>query len=252
MDRLAADRRADKPARGERSGVQTVDRAVAVLDAVARGAVGLSDLVRTTGLPRPTAHRLARALEVHGLLRRDAEGRYRLGGRLVAWGVDASRVHDVAEVARPVLAALAERTGESAQLFVREGDRRLCVAAVERRSGLRDTVPIGAVLPLERGSGGRVLLAGAPDADRFDVDPVALAAVRERGWAASVAEREPGVASVSAPVHDDAGRVVAAISVSGPAERLGPDPGRLAGEVVAAAREVEARLGASPREAAGP
>ncbi|MFM7223933.1 MAG: IclR family transcriptional regulator, partial [Actinomycetota bacterium] len=124
-------------------------------------------------------------------------------------------------------------------LYVREGDRRVCVAVHERASGLRDTVPLGAVLPLDRGSGGRVLLAWATDPDRFDVAASVLAGVRRRGWAETVGEREPGVASVSAPVRDATGAVTAAVSVSGPIDRLGPGPGkRLAPAVVAAARSL--------------
>src|SRR4029077_14155944 len=129
-------------------------------------------------------------------------------------------------------------TGESAQLYVREGDQRVCVVTHERPTGLRDTVPLGAVMPLTRGSGGRVLLAWADDRDRFEVDPDVLAAVRAAGWAATVGEREPGVASVSAPVYIG-GAVVAALGVRGPAERLGPDPGsRFAARVLAAAADL--------------
>jgi DNA-binding IclR family transcriptional regulator len=136
---------------------------------------------------------------------------------------------------------LVDDTSESAQLYVRDGNRRVCVAVHERPSGLRDTVPLGAVFPLTAGSGAKVLLAWAPDAARFDVDARSLAAVRTKGWAESIAEREPGVASVSAPVRDRDGRVVAAVSVSGPIDRLGRRPGRrLAGAVVAAARELSA------------
>jgi DNA-binding IclR family transcriptional regulator len=220
--------------------VQTLDRAVAVLDAVAnQGRAALADLVEHTGLARPTAHRLAVALERQGLLARDGDGRFTLGGRLVAWGAAAAREFPLAEAAKPVLADLVVETGESAQFYVRDGDRRVCVATHERPSGLRDTVPLGAVLSLTAGSGAKVLLAWADDADRFDVDARALAAVRAKGWADSVAEREAGVASVSAPVRDRDGRVIAAVSVSGPIDRLGRRPGgRLAGAVVAAAQRL--------------
>ena len=120
----------------------------------------------------------------------------------------------------------------------------MCVVTHERPTGLRDTVPLGAVMPLTRGSGGRVLLAWADDRDRFDVDAAVLDAVRDAGWAATVGEREPGVASVSAPVRLGA-HVVAALGVSGPAERFGPDPGRRFAEpVLAAAAELERARGA--------
>jgi DNA-binding IclR family transcriptional regulator len=222
------------------TGVQVLDRAVLLVDTVARkGPCALVDLVAATGLTRPTAHRLAVALERHGLFARDPDGRFVLGGRLAGWGDAVLR--GIGGVARPVLADLVMRTEETAQLYVREGDRRVCVAVHERPSGLRDTVPLGAVLPLDRGSGGKVLRAWAADAERFDVDAGELAAVRRRGWASSVGEREAGVASVSAPVRGSRGEVVAAISVSGPIERLGLHPGRrLARPVVAAAESLQA------------
>jgi DNA-binding IclR family transcriptional regulator len=207
------------------SGIQVLDRAVLVLDTVARaGPCSLADLVQATELPRPTAYRVAVALERHGVLARDRDGRFVLGARLAGWSAVAPR--RLADVAGPVLARLADTTGESAQLYVREGDHRVCVAVHERASGLRDTVPLGAVLPLGRGSGGKILLAWADDGARFDVDAAALGAVRRRGWAETAGERERGVASVSAPVRDAADRVVAAISVSGPIERMGQRPGR--------------------------
>ena len=221
-----------------------LDRSVAVLDAVAaHGPVALGDLAAVTRLPRATAHRLAVALERHALLARDGAGRFVLGGRLIGWGALAARADPIVEAAPAVLAHLRDATGESAQLYVREGDRRVCVAVAERAAGLRDTVPLGATLPLDAGSGARVLLAWAPDAHRFPrVSATQLAAVRRRGWAQTVGERDAGVASVSAPVLDAAGRVVAAISVSGPIDRIGRQPGRrFAAAVVAAARDLEHR-----------
>ncbi len=251
MDTLRRAPGSDKAGSGKagsdnRTGVQTLDRSVAVLEAVAgAGAATLAELVALTGLARPTAHRLAVALEHHGLLGRDRDGRFRLGGRLVGWGASAAATLGLTEAAAPVLAALVEATGESAQIFVREGDHRVCVAVQERPSGLRDTVPLGAVLPLDRGSGGKVLLAWAADAGRFPgADASELEAVRHRGWADSVAEREAGVASVSAPVRGVEGAVLASISVSGPLDRLGRRPGhRLGAAVVAAAADLAGRMG---------
>ena len=203
------------------SGVGVLDKAMAVLAAVEDAPRSLAELVDATGLSRATAHRLARALEVHGLVRRTPDGRFAVGPRLDAVALP--------ELARPALEALSHATGESVQLFVRRGDRRLCVAALESPNELRTIVPVGAFLPLDRGSAGKVLSEDA--------------AVLRRGWAESVAEREPGVASVSAPVVDGEGRVRAAVSVSGPIQRTTRAPGRrYAKAVMAAARQVEAAL----------
>jgi DNA-binding IclR family transcriptional regulator len=210
--------------------VGTLDKAVLVLDALADGPRALTDLVEATGLSRATAHRLATALEAHDLVRRDEEGRFAPGLRLVALGRAAAEAFPLADAALPALAALRDATGESTQLYVREHQQRICVAALESPHGLRTIVPLGAALPLDRGSAGKVLL---------ELDGVA-----ERGWAESVGEREPGVASVSAPVHDAGGRLVAAVSVSGPIERTGRAPGeRWGDEVVAAARQIEQTAG---------
>ena len=227
--------------------VGVLDKAVVIMAALAEeGPLSLAGVVEATGLSRPTAHRLAAALEAHRLVGRDGAGRYRLGLRLLGWAGAVRTELGLVEAARPVLEALRDETGESAQLFVRDGDSRLCIAASERPAGLRDTVPVGAVLPIDRGSGGKVLLAFAAGgaADYREVDPAELETIRRRGWAASVAEREEGVCSVSAPVLDSGGRVHAALGVSGPINRLGRQPHKLlAAPLLAAARELERRAG---------
>ncbi|SIJ71053.1 IclR family transcriptional regulator [Mycobacteroides abscessus subsp. abscessus] len=148
-----------------------------------------------------------------------------------------------------MLPKLREITGESVQLYRREGTVRICVAALEPPAGLRDTVPVGSRLPMSAGSGAKVLLAHSDPGTQAAVLPGAtfteraLADVRKRGWAQSAAEREAGVASVSAPVRDRHGNVIAAISVSGPIDRMGRRPGaRWAADLVAASEAITARL----------
>jgi DNA-binding IclR family transcriptional regulator len=169
--------------------------------------------VAATGLSRATAHRLAVALEAHGMVRRDGDGRFALGLRMLP----------LAELARPALERLREETGESAQLYVKQGSARVCVLSLESPHGLRTIVPLGATLPLDRGSAGRVL-AGQD--------------VGKRGWIESVEEREPGVASVSAPVRDAHGTVIAAVSISGPVQRTTRAPGKRYGAAVARAAKM--------------
>jgi DNA-binding IclR family transcriptional regulator len=208
------------------SGVGVLDKAMGVLTAVEAGPCSLAELVEATDLSRPTAHRLAVALEVHGLLRRDEDGRFCLGLRLIRLGHEAAEAVPLWAAARPALAWLHEQTGESVQLFVRDGDARVCVESIESPRELRTIVPVGARLPLSAGSAGKVL-TGASSA-----------------WVQSVGEREEGVASVSAPVRDRQGRIVAAVSVSGPIQRLSRRPGQKYGALVAeAAVQVERAVG---------
>ncbi len=230
------------------SGVGVLDKAALVLGALEAGPQSLAGLVQATGLARPTAHRLALALEHHRLVARDLQGRFVLGPRLGELASAAGEDRLIA-AAGPVLSWLRDTTGESAQLYRRQGHERICVAAAELPSGLRDTVPVGSALSMQAGSAAQVLLAWEePDrlhrgltGARFTAST--LSALRRRGWAQSVGEREPGVASGSAPVRSPSGRVVAAVSVSGPIERLTRTPGRLhAASVVAAAERLSEAL----------
>ncbi len=207
--------------------VGVLDKGVGILHALAAGPLDLAGLQAATALPRATAHRLAVALEAHHLVRRDAQGRFCLGFELIRLGRLAAEEFPMAELATPALAALRDRTGESVQLYVREHEARRCVVSLRSTHALQWIVPIGALLPLELGSAGRVLsgTAGAPNV------------------AESVEEREPGVASVSAAVRDRQGVVVAAVSISGPVERLSRTPAARFGTLVeTAAREVSAAI----------
>ncbi len=252
-----------------RSAIGVLDKAVAVLDAIEAGAGTLGELVEATGLARATAYRLATALEAHGLLARGVGGRWRLGLRLVALGSAATGdlpLRDaLQDVGRSALARLRDTTGESAQLYVRVGDRRVCIEAADSARELRTIVPVGASLPLTAGSAGKILMAWAPEQDverllahlerltpNTVTDPnrlrTQLEAARRRGWAESAGEREAGVGSVSAPIRDADGVILAAVSVSGPTHRIGRSPGkRYSPEVVAAARAIESALGIAAR-----
>ena len=226
------------------SGVGVLDKAAVVLGALEAGPSTLAQLVSATGLARPTAHRLAVALEHHRLVARDMQGRFVLGPRMGELASAAGEDRLLAS-AGPMLAALRDVTGESAQLFRRQGDQRVCVAAAERPVGLRDSIPVGSSMSMLAGSAAQVLLAWEePDrlhrglqGARFTA--TALSGVRRRGWAQSIGEREAGVASVSAPVRGPAGRVVASVSISGPIGRLSRQPGRLhAAAVVSGANKL--------------
>ena len=206
------------------SGVGVLDKAFTVLNAVVARPMTLAEVVQETRLPRATAHRLLLALETHGAVRRDETGAFCVGLSMVGMADAASRQFPWVERARSVASELRDRTRESVQVYVPEADGRRCIASFESTHGLRWIVPVGALLPMSRGSAGRVLSGQRPGPG---------------GWIESAEEREKGVASVSAPVHDSSGRVVAAVSLSGPLERMGAASRRRFGAaVVRAARDL--------------
>ena len=225
------------------SGIGVLDKAVGVLHAVADSPCGLAELCERTGL---TSHRTpaGRRPGSARLLPRDADGRWRLGPALTELaGTSTIRCWPRARGAAP---AAGDHRRERAALppgrqgtGMRRGSGTAC--------GLRDTVPVGARLPMTAGSGAKVLLAYAdpatnrPSCPRRFTDRT-LAEVRRRGWAQSAAEREPGVASVSAPVRDITARCRRGLGVRpdrphGPASRR-----RWAADLLAAADALTRRL----------
>lgn len=231
--------------------VGAIDRSVAILAAIASGANRFGEIRAATGLAKATTHRLLASLATHGFVGHDSAGGYRLGPGLLRLAASARREVPLRAIAHPVLERLSTETGESAQLYVRSGDARICIDSVESEHELRTIVPVGAALPLWAGSAAKVILAHAGDAERFlrqsserarfERD---VAAVRSRGWASSADERQIGVGSVSAPILAPDGGLVAVVSVSGPSSRLSRGASRrYAGAVVEAARSIEAALG---------
>lgn len=211
------------------SGIKVLDRTVLILTTVAESPQSLSELCEHTQLPRATAHRLATALEVHDLLSRTSDGKWTLGSTLRAWGV--SNSDKLIDAASPIMTHLMESTHESVQLYRMTGTMRTCIAAQEPSSGLQNTVPVGFRMPLTAGSAAHVFVAYTSPRLRAAILNDAhfggeeIERVRAQGYSSSVSEREVGLASVSAPVFDPEGDLIAVLSISGPAERLGPDPG---------------------------
>ena len=201
------------------TGVGVLDKSMAIVDLCERHPSSASDIARELDLTVSTAHRLAGALTVHGLLRRDPSGLYRLGRRFLASGISG--------IAQPVLEQLTQDTGESTQLWVLRGEERLCVASVVTDAELRVVMDVGTRLPLADGGSAVYALQGD---------------VRPEGWAESHSTRTPGLGSVSAPVLLR-GEPVAAVSVIAPLPRMTESPGATFGEqVLRAAAEVARRL----------
>ncbi|MGZ4591966.1 MAG: IclR family transcriptional regulator [Actinomycetes bacterium] len=218
--------------------VQSVDRALDLLEALARSDVprGVGEIAALTGLPQGTAHRLLRSLQARGYVRHDATRKYSLGAAAFRLGDAAQR--SLARSAGPYLARLVDHSGETANLSVLEGDDVVYVAQVPSPHTLRMFAEVGRHVPPHTTASGKVLLAALPPERAAAVlrrtglprhtentltDLRELLAeldrTRDRGWAADEEEHETGVRCVAVPVGRGAD-VVAALSLSGPAERF--------------------------------
>jgi DNA-binding IclR family transcriptional regulator len=254
--------------RGDAVTVQSVTRAVTVLEILARaGEAGVTEIAAELGVHKSTAFRLVAALEQGELVAQDtARGRYRLGvGILRLAGATGARL-DLVQESRGVCQALAREVGETVNIAVLSGRDALYLDQVVGPSALALHNWAGQRIPLHATSDGKVLLAYlfqgrlaevlVPPLQRFTEHTITsmrrlereLADVRERGYATAVEELEVGLTAIAAPVHDAEGVVTASVSASGPSFRLSEDriPG-VAAAVRRAAGEISRRLGWSGR-----
>ncbi|ALS24216.1 MULTISPECIES: IclR family transcriptional regulator [Paenibacillus] len=216
--------------------VRAVERALDILLCFTEAEdLSLTEIAGRVGLHKSTVHRLLASLEGKGfIIRNPGSERYRLGFRI--WELSANLTHsdDPALILLPELERLRDQVGETVSLYVRDGMERVRVQAVQSNQAIRRVAPIGARLPLYVGASSKILVAFADPAEQQALlhDPawpktVSTAAymeqleeVRTLGYATSVEEREPGAAAVAAPIFGRAQRLVAALAVSGPSNRL--------------------------------
>ncbi|GAA1384940.1 IclR family transcriptional regulator [Pseudonocardia kongjuensis] len=245
------------PVRSRESGVQSVDRAITVLELIAGlGEAGVSELAAALEVHKSTAFRLLGALEEHGLVEQIGDrGKYRLGFGLIPLAGRVAERLEVTTQGRPVCDELAARLGETVNIAI--PDRGFAVNVDQARGPAMVTTYnwLGRITPMHNTSSGKVLLAAAvaddPTALPEEVRPAdrnalsrELAEVTAAGYAWSLEELETGLNAVAAPVRDHSGSVVAALSVSGPSYRLPVERiEEITPEVVAAGREISRRMG---------
>ena len=254
---------------GERTGIQSVARAVGVLRALADsgGELGVTELGRRLGVHKATASRLVATLAEHRLVERNPiTDKYRLGFGIIHLAGSAMAGLDLAREARPVLEDLAERTMETVNLAVLDGDAVLNVDQITSPRTVASRSWVGRRTPWHCTSNGKVLVAWLPEPEREKllagqlerltersvVDPARLGAqlneIAARGYAQTVEELEEGLNAVAAPVRRADGQVAAAVSVAGPAFRMRPgELPRIAGLTMDAAAAISRRMGHTER-----
>jgi DNA-binding IclR family transcriptional regulator len=235
-------------------GVRSIARAVDVLELfdLEHPIRQLRDLVTLTELPKTTVVRLLSTLESLGLIADRGDSSYGLGAGFLRWVKLSQALWEISTQARQIMSRLVDACGETVNVYVRQDLNRLAIAQVEGTATVRSVVEVGVPYPLATGAGAKVLLGGAPEqvlrdlvAQRRDLDLDALrnevASIREAGYAVTHGERELGASAVAAPIVATDGRVIAALSASGPTSRFTADRvGRYVDAVTAAAREISA------------
>jgi len=268
---MEEEKRVPKETSRRREGVQAVKRAITILKTLGEEEMelGVSELARRSGLQKSTVHRLLQTLQREGLVEQNPEtGKYRLGLEILRLaGTVLRELEDLQQVARPFLRALAEECGETVNLTILAGDGVINVDRIPSPHRVRNIGWIGRKMPLHCVSAGKVFLAYMPEeeVERFlnsklpqltkytITDPAKLREelqrVRELGYGVGLEELEEGLNAVAAPIRDYRGKVVAAISVSGPSFRLTREKIPEVAELTKrAADEVSRHLGYVPEQ----
>lgn len=244
--------------------VQSVDRAITVLEILAqRGEAGVTEVAAEIAVHKSTAFRLLAALEERGLVEQAADrGKYRLGFGILRLAGAVSARMDVTQQARPVCERLARELGETVNLAVAQAQYAVNVDQVRGPSAVATYNWVGQLTPLHATSSGKVLLAHfdadrraevvAAGLERFTPRTVTsltaleqqLDEARRRGYAVAAEEYEVGLNAIAAPIRSQHGAVVAAVSASGPAYRFTEERmHELAGALMNGADEISYRLG---------
>jgi DNA-binding IclR family transcriptional regulator len=228
----------------------------------ARPLLSAAEMARALAIPRSTTFRIAQTLEFLGFLQRDGE-RFRVGPAVLRLGFEYIASLEVTDLARPVIERLRDETGLSSQLVIRDGREVIVVLKASPPSTFATNVTVGTRMPAHATILGRVLLADAnddalrklyPEATLPQVSPSSPSTLadlrrllredRARGYAVSESFFEQGVSAIAAPVRDESGSTVAAISVTAQRPKLEPAElrDRLVKQVVGAAAELSRRL----------
>ncbi|MDI3406534.1 IclR family transcriptional regulator [Streptomyces cavernicola] len=254
----------ERPSRGSASAVQSVDRAVSVMEILARhGEAAVSEIADELEVHRSTAFRLLGVLENRGLVSQTSDrGKYYLGaGVLRLAGAAAVRL-DISQEGAPVCRELADELGETVNIAVLDDDSAVNIMQARGSAAVTAQNWLGRRTPLHATSSGKVLMAHLPQAlregllarslPRFTEHTVTgtvqlraeLDAVVEQGYARALEELEIGLTAVAAPVRAHDGKVIGALSVSGPVYRLTEDRlGELAKRTVVVAGDLSKRMG---------
>jgi DNA-binding IclR family transcriptional regulator len=234
--------------------LRTLERGLDVLDCFCRGSakLTLTDITDLTGLNPSTAFRILATLEKRDYLKRDAETKkYQLGTQVLSLILPSLEAYDLRTIAKPYMQELFDTCNESVSLYLPLVEHRLCLERIETTHALRRVINIGERLPINKGAGGKVLLAWMAE-DKLkqlmkkglEIPSGDLKKIRERGYAMSVGEREKGVSAIAAPLYDATGKVVAALAIAAPEIRFTPEIMlRTAPLVVRAAEQISAALG---------
>lgn len=238
--------------------IRSLQRGIDILNSFTKDKqqMTLTEIAKDVNLTKSTTSRLLHTLEHNDFIEKDAStSKYRLGRQAYFIGHSASASMELKTIAEPVMKRLRDQTNETVNLYIRDDDARVCIQQFESRQSVRHMIKIGQQLPLSVGAGGKMLLSA--EASSYQQKVIAaealaeeqnlkeeLALIKQLNYSVSIDERETGTAAASAGIYNRSGKLLAALSVSGPSQRFHPEnDGKLKDTIQKSAEEISVRLG---------
>lgn len=239
--------------------IRSVQRAIDILRAfnINTETLTLTEIAEVTGLAKSTATRVLTTLEENNFLEREPDsGRYRLGAQLYFLGQAAGHSISLKNIAQNTMIKLRDEIGETVNLYIKEGEHRVCIQQYESLHSVKHLIKIGQHLPLTVGASGKVLLAYQDNilfenviekqhmAKSKDELKQELSSIRKKHYSESIEERERGTSAIASPIFNISGKLEAALSISGPAHRFNPhDQLEVQKALLRASQEISANMG---------
>lgn len=196
--------------------VQSIERGIEILKLLEAGPLGVTELANATALPKTTVHRLLKTFEAHHWVEFNGAKKYQLSWGILPMAKSFLMSLDVRAIAQPYMVAIRNQLQQSVNLFLAQGDYRICIERVAADKPLRHDIKIGTVYPIFKGAAGKILGAYMADFKDTDMSAAESAQIRHDGFVVTRGNRVPDAASIAVPIFSFGNKLEAVMTISGP------------------------------------
>lgn len=196
--------------------VQSIERGIEILKLLEAGPLGVTELANATALPKTTVHRLLKTFEVHHWVEFNRAKKYQLSWGVLPMAKSFLMSLDVRAIAQPYMVAIRDQLQQSVNLFLAQGDYRICIERVAADKPLRHDIKIGTVYPIFKGAAGKIFGAYMADFKDTDMSAAESAQIHHDGFVVTRGNRVPDAASIAVPIFSFGNKLEAVMTISGP------------------------------------
>lgn len=196
--------------------VQSIERGIEILKLLEAGPLGVTELANATALPKTTVHRLLKTFEAHHWVEFNGAKKYQLSWGILPMAKSFLMSLDVRAIAQSYMVAIRDQLQQSVNLFLAQGDYRICIERVAADKPLRHDIKIGTVYPIFKGAAGKIFGTYMADFKDTDMSAAESLQIRHDGFVVTRGNRVPDAASIAVPIFSFGNKLEAVMTISGP------------------------------------